>query len=115
MDDFVPPLNTEEMIAEETDLRNKTLSSQTRGKRRRRPSQQKEEGAEVTEDAVIGEEDEMLADEDNSTGYYPFVMKVRSCHNICLSLIMSLPLFLCRPVLSCSPFFVLCPVLGNAG
>ena len=76
MDNFAPPYDTEEMIAEEADIRNKTLSSQTRSKRRGRPSQQKAEGAEVTEDAVIGEDDEMSADEDNSTGSYPFVMKV---------------------------------------
>ena len=92
MDNFVPPPNTEEMIAEEAELRNKTLSSQTR-KRRRQPRQEKEEGAEVTEDAVIGEEDEALPDEDNSTGYYPFVMKVRSCSTMYLSLIMPLTLF----------------------
>ena len=82
MDNFSAPIDTEEMIAEEADLRNKT-SSENRGKRRRRPSQQTEEGAETTEDAVIGEEDEMSADEDNSTGHYPFVMKVGRCRNTC--------------------------------
>lgn len=77
MDEFIAPPDTEEMINEEAELRNKTLASQVRGKRRR---PRRQEGAEVTEDAIIGEEGEMTADEDNSTGYYPFIMKVRRCY-----------------------------------
>ena len=94
MDSFAPPPNTEEMVAEEADLRNKTQTSQSRSRRRRQPRQKKEEGAEATEDAVIGEEDEVSdADEDNTTSYYPFVMKVRTGY-MCLSLMVQLSVFL---------------------